>query len=211
MVHLLRGEGVQLLEKAVPPKDTKVRPKKYQNNPIRFEEMPEWKSYSSWVDSVSAESVSRFLAAGEHGASLGDAVLVCNAAVYVWNYTRHFLETKEFAKLTMHYQPLFNLIRRTGHGTEISFLCDFANSLAMGYMKNHIPPSSRDAFNTPKAMSPVAMASPQLNIRKKSGKPSHMGVASKNRTGMYATWTYRRQMRPMMIIFDMDFQIKIIK
>ena len=181
LVHLLQREGIQLLEKAVPPKETKVRPKKYQNNPIRFEEMSEWKSYSNWVDYVSAESVSRFLAAGEHSASLGDAVLVCNAAVYVWNYTRHFLERKDFTKLTEHYQPLFNLLRRTGHGTETSFLCDFANSLAMGYMKNHVPSTAttKDGFNPPKVMSPV-----MPSLRKKSGKPSHTGLVSKHRTGL---------------------------
>ena len=177
-----------MLEKAVPPKDTKVRPKKYQDNPIKVEEMSEWILYSDWVDSVSAESISRFLTAGDNGASLGDAVLVCNAAVYVWNYTRHFLGTKDFHKLPNCYQPLFNLLKRTGHGTETSFVCDFANALALGYIKNHTPKAQGvggwDGMTTPaKAMSPV-MASPQLQIRKKSGKPSHMGIGNKNRVGM---------------------------
>ena len=46
LVQLLRTEGVQLGDKPVPPGDTiKLRPKRYDDQPVNFDDMPEWVSY----------------------------------------------------------------------------------------------------------------------------------------------------------------------
>lgn len=46
LVQLLRTEGVQLGDKPVPPEDTiKLRPKRYGDQLVNFDDMPEWVSY----------------------------------------------------------------------------------------------------------------------------------------------------------------------
>ncbi|XP_066929818.1 cilia- and flagella-associated protein 46-like [Clytia hemisphaerica] len=178
LVQLLHQEGIELLNQAIPPKDTKLRPKKYQNNPILVEEMEEWKLYTAWIDSTCQEAITRFSTACDHGSHLEDPIIVCNAAIYVWNYTKHLMDKKQYTKLTKHYQPLFNLLRRTGHGTETIFLCDFTNALAMGYIENHMPSTNAqppdDTKGTKKAGTPTLSLSPQM--RKKSAKPSSLKI-----------------------------------
>ena len=46
LVHLLRKEGVQLGDKPIPPEDTvKLRPKRYGDQQVNFDELPEWVTY----------------------------------------------------------------------------------------------------------------------------------------------------------------------
>lgn len=46
LVHLLRTEGVQLGDKPIPPEDTiKLRPKRYGDQLVNFDGIPEWVSY----------------------------------------------------------------------------------------------------------------------------------------------------------------------
>lgn len=177
---MLHKEGIQLLDKSVAPKDTKLRPKKYQNNPINISETDEWKLYSNWIDNISQQSIARFYNAGNHGSNLNDPIIVCNAAVYTWNYTKHLMERKEFEQLTQYYQPLFNLLRKSGHDTETIFLCDLTNALALGYMNPHVP--RNDCPPNQKVFSPVSLT-PQLQARKKSAKVSNTNMSNKNRAG----------------------------
>lgn len=136
---MLQTEGLKLLEKPIAPIDTKLRPKKYQDNPIILGETEEWKIYAEWIDKITKDAVHRFQAGCNHGVSLNDALVVCNAAIYMWNYTRHFIEKKDYEMLTYHYLPLFNNIRRVGHGAETVFFCDFSHALVQGFIKPHIP------------------------------------------------------------------------
>ena len=50
--QLLQTEGVKLLDKALAPEDNKLRPKKYENNPVKMSETSEWLTYSNWIDDV---------------------------------------------------------------------------------------------------------------------------------------------------------------
>lgn len=46
LVHLLRSEGVQLGDSPIPPEDTvKLRPKRYEEQQVNVEELPEWAAY----------------------------------------------------------------------------------------------------------------------------------------------------------------------
>jgi hypothetical protein len=46
LVHLLRKEGIQLGDSPVPPEETvKLRPKRYEEQQVNFEELPEWVTY----------------------------------------------------------------------------------------------------------------------------------------------------------------------
>ena len=46
LVQLLKTEGVQLGDQPIPPEDTiKLRPKRYGDQQINFDEIPEWVRY----------------------------------------------------------------------------------------------------------------------------------------------------------------------
>lgn len=147
---------------------------------MNINETDEWKLYSNWIDNISQQSITHFYNAGNHGSYLNDPIIVCNAAVYTWNYTKHLLEQKEFAQLSKYYQPLFSLLQKTGHDTETIFLCDLTNALALGYLNSHI--QRNDSTPNQKVFSPVSLT-PQLQGRKKSGKVSNSNMINRNRAG----------------------------
>lgn len=46
LVHLLRSEGVQLGDSPIAPEDTvKLRPKRYEDQQVDIEQLPEWVTY----------------------------------------------------------------------------------------------------------------------------------------------------------------------
>ncbi|KAJ7392505.1 Cilia and flagella associated protein 46 [Desmophyllum pertusum] len=68
LVQLLRTEAVQLADKPVPPEDTiKLRPKRYGEQLVNFDDMPEWVSYCDWISSLSNEVIHSFQRAAEFG------------------------------------------------------------------------------------------------------------------------------------------------
>lgn len=184
LVQLLQTEGIKLMEKPIAPQDTKLRPKKYKDNPILPADMKEWKVYSEWVEKITKEALERFQVACNHGVSLNNPLIVCNSAVYVWNYTKHLLEKKEYSLLTQQYLPLFNSLKKIGHGTETVFLCDFAHALAQGFMKPHIP----QAYHNPaqKRLLTPAVTTPAQGSRRsgRGGATSHLNI-NKGKAGIY--------------------------
>lgn len=146
LVQLLQSEGLHLLQKAKAPEDNKLRPKKYQNNPVKASEMPEWLIYSDWIDDVSTQAINQFQRAAIIGVELKEPWIVCNAGIYVWNYTKHLLSEGKYSSLTKVFRPLFTSLQSVGHDTEAVFLCDLTNAIALGYLQPYIPQSYYEAI-----------------------------------------------------------------
>ncbi|KAL9983920.1 hypothetical protein ACROYT_G006166 [Oculina patagonica] len=140
LVQLLRTEGVQLGDKPVPPEDTiKLRPKRYGDQPVNFDDMPEWVSYCDWISSLSNEVIYSFQRAAEVGVELKEPWLVCNAAVYLWNYTTHLLSQGRHKEVIPIYSTVLEAMKLTGHAGETVLLCQMCNAIAQGYMQPWIP------------------------------------------------------------------------
>lgn len=140
LVHLLRTEGVQLGDKPVPPEDTiKLRPKRYGDHMVNFDEIPEWVSYCEWISSLSNEVIHSFHRAAEIGVELKEPWLVCNAAVYLWNYTTHLLSQGRHKEVIPIYSPVLEAVKSTGHAGETVLLCQMCNAIAQGFMQPWIP------------------------------------------------------------------------
>ena len=67
---------------------------------------------SDWTSRLSGDANSSFLRAAELGCSLGEAWLVCNAATYLWNYCRHWIEQNKFSNLVETFRPLLASIKQ---------------------------------------------------------------------------------------------------
>ncbi|CAH3151990.1 unnamed protein product [Porites lobata] len=140
LVHLLKIEGVQLCDKPVPPEDTiKLRPKRYGDQLVNFDEIPEWVSYCEWISSLSNDVIHSFQRAAEIGVELKEPWLVCNAAVYLWNYTTHLLSQGRNKEVIPTYSPVLEAMKVTGHAGETVLLCQMCNAIAQGFMQPWIP------------------------------------------------------------------------
>ncbi|XP_074608699.1 cilia- and flagella-associated protein 46-like [Acropora palmata] len=140
LLHLLRTEGVQLGDKRSPPEDTiKVRPKRYGDQMVNFDEIPEWVTYCDWIASLSNEVIHSFHRAAEIGVELKEPWLVYNAAVYLWNYTTHLLSQGRYKEVIPIYSPVLDAVKVTGHAGETVLLCQMCNAIAQGFMQSWIP------------------------------------------------------------------------
>ncbi|XP_065072026.1 cilia- and flagella-associated protein 46-like isoform X1 [Rhopilema esculentum] len=167
LVQLLQVEGVKLLENPVPIEDSSFKPKSREGTEIKAEETKEWKIYSEWIESISTEAVHGFHRGAKLGADMTAPWFICNAGIYLWNYTNHFLAAGNFLALTKVYQPLYDSMKTIGYSEDVTFFCTFAHALAKGYMQNHLPNSRQ---STPV---PATEKDKKWRTGKQSASPTH--------------------------------------
>ncbi|KAG1963056.1 cilia- and flagella-associated protein [Pimephales promelas] len=123
----LRSEGVELNGSAVTPDDRGTRPPE--------EGDAHWTLYSDWIKGLSAYATGHFLRGAELGAELGEAWLVANAAVYLWNYNTWLLATRGHRLLLPTFSRLLQLLRHTGHAGETSLVVLLCDAVAQGLIE----------------------------------------------------------------------------
>ncbi|EDO49124.1 predicted protein, partial [Nematostella vectensis] len=140
-LQFLRTQNVQLGDKPIPPEDTvKLRPKRYEDQQVNLEEQPEWVTYCNWISSLSQEAISSFQRAAEIGVELNEPWLICNSAVYLWNYTNHMLTQGRYRDIVQIYTPVLDAMKATGHDGETILLCQLCNAICQGLMQPWVPP-----------------------------------------------------------------------
>ncbi|XP_074531827.1 cilia- and flagella-associated protein 46 isoform X2 [Halichoeres trimaculatus] len=115
-VHKLQTEGVQLNSPPVPCVSGEVS-----------EEDSHWVVYRDWIQALSAYATSSFLRAAELGAEIEETWVITNAAVYLWNHSRHLLAAGEYRRLLPAFQTLVEMLRGlecTGSRALFTLLCD---------------------------------------------------------------------------------------
>ncbi|KAJ8359853.1 hypothetical protein SKAU_G00163780 [Synaphobranchus kaupii] len=140
-VQKLRSEGVQLNGTAVLPSQRGKRPAEDASS--HLEDDPLWTTYRDWVQNLSAYATSNFLRAAELGAELGEAWIVSNAAVYLWNYNSHVLASGGQRHLLATFQMLIDLLKQTGYAGQVQLLVLLCNAVAQGLILPWIQPASR--------------------------------------------------------------------
>ncbi|XP_067908773.1 cilia- and flagella-associated protein 46 [Heterodontus francisci] len=168
IIQLLKSEGVLLNNHAVFPEDKQKYLREFGvKNP---EEVPEWITYRNWIDSLSSQATMNFMQAAKLGVQINDALIVCNAAIYMWNYNNHLLVAGRYKELVEPFRTLLNALKTTGHCGETVLLVMLCNSLCQGLIQPWIP----SPFNTEKKES--RKNSPTSNMKKsparKSEKPN---------------------------------------
>uniref|UniRef100_A0A8C8R7Q7 Cilia and flagella associated protein 46 n=1 Tax=Pelusios castaneus TaxID=367368 RepID=A0A8C8R7Q7_9SAUR len=138
-IHLLRLEGVQLNDHAVLPEDTSQHPTGYISK--LPEHVPEWITYSIWVDHLSQYAMENFLRAAEIGEELNEAWIVHNTVVYVLNHNKHLIASGRQREIVESLQSLLSAIKNTGHSGNTIILVMLCNALARGLILCWIPKS----------------------------------------------------------------------
>uniref|UniRef100_A0A8C3SQR3 Cilia and flagella associated protein 46 n=1 Tax=Chelydra serpentina TaxID=8475 RepID=A0A8C3SQR3_CHESE len=136
-IHLLRLEGVQLNDHAVPPEDTSQHPAGYISKLPEHD--PDWITYSIWIDHLSQYAMGNFLRAAEMGEELNEAWIVHNTVVYVLNHNKHLIASERQREIVESLQSLLSAIKNTGNTVVLVMLC---NALARGLILCWIPKSS---------------------------------------------------------------------
>uniref|UniRef100_A0A8D2DG26 Cilia and flagella associated protein 46 n=1 Tax=Sciurus vulgaris TaxID=55149 RepID=A0A8D2DG26_SCIVU len=108
-IHLLRMEGVELNDQAVPPEDLSQHPAGYVPEPP--ETNPEWITYRTWIEGLSEYAMSNWLRSAEIGLEIGEAWVVQNAAVYLLNHNHHLIVAGRQRELLDPLLQLLNIIK----------------------------------------------------------------------------------------------------
>ncbi|XP_059677369.1 cilia- and flagella-associated protein 46 [Gavia stellata] len=136
-VHLLRLQGIELNDHAVPPEDkSQYRPGYVSYFP---EGDPEWKTYSLWIDSLSQYAMENFQRAAKIGEELNEAWIVHNAVVYILNYNRHLISSGRQREIIEYLQTLLEAVKTVGHNGSTAILLMLCNALARGLILCWIP------------------------------------------------------------------------
>ncbi|XP_035752429.1 cilia- and flagella-associated protein 46 [Egretta garzetta] len=136
-VHLLRLQGIELNEHAVPPEDTSQYCPGYVS--CLPESDPEWKTYSLWIDYLSQYAMDNFQRAAEIGEELNEAWIVHNAVVYILNYNRHLISSGRQREILEYLQTLLGAMKTVGHNGSTVILLMLCNALARGLILCWIP------------------------------------------------------------------------
>nr|XP_009668849.1 PREDICTED: tetratricopeptide repeat protein 40 [Struthio camelus australis] len=136
-VHLLRLQGIELNDRAVPPEGASQHPAGYV--PSLPESDAEWKTYSLWIDYLSQYAMENFQRAAEIGEELNEAWIVHNAAVYVLNYNKHLITSGRQREILEYLQTLLRAIKNVGHTGSPVVLLMLCNALARGLILCWIP------------------------------------------------------------------------
>ncbi|KAJ7427187.1 cilia- and flagella-associated protein 46 isoform X8 [Willisornis vidua] len=136
-VHLLRLQGIELNDHAVPPEDTN----QYHPEDVSYlpESDPEWKTYSLWIDCLSGYAMENFLRAAEIGELLHEAWIVHNAVVYILNYNRHLITSGRQREIIEYLQTLLGAIKTVGHNGSTEILLMLCNALSRSLIIPWIP------------------------------------------------------------------------
>ncbi|XP_010580307.1 PREDICTED: tetratricopeptide repeat protein 40 [Haliaeetus leucocephalus] len=136
-VHLLRLQGIELNDHAVPPEGTS----QYHpgNGSYLPESDPEWKTYSLWIDYLSRYAMENFQRAAKIGEELNEAWIVHNAVVYILNYNRHLISSGRQREIIEYLQTLLGAIKTVGHNGSTVILLMLCNALARGLILCWIP------------------------------------------------------------------------
>ncbi|KAK1166636.1 cilia- and flagella-associated protein 46 [Acipenser oxyrinchus oxyrinchus] len=142
-IYKLRSEGILLNDKAIPPEDKSKHPIGFiMKNP---ETDPEWLIYRDWIQYLSSYATENLLRAAELGVELHEAWIVCNAAVYIWNYNNHLIRSGRQRELVDTLQTVLAALKQTGHSGETVLLVMLCNTLAQGLIYPWIPSSAKNS------------------------------------------------------------------
>ncbi|KAM6390504.1 cilia- and flagella-associated protein 46 [Pluvialis apricaria] len=136
-IHLLRLQGIELNDHAVPPEDTI----QYHSGYVSClpESDPEWNTYSLWIDYLSQYAMENFQRAAEIGEELNEAWIVHNAVVYVLNYNRHLISSGRQREIIEYLQRLLGAMKTVGHNGSTAILLMLCDALARGLILCWIP------------------------------------------------------------------------
>ncbi|NXT51328.1 CFA46 protein, partial [Pluvianellus socialis] len=136
-INLLRLQGIELNDHAVPPEDSS----QYRPGYVSYlpESDPEWKTYSLWIDCLSQYTMENFQRAAEIGEELNEAWIVHNAVVYVLNYNRHLISSGRQREIIEYLQTLLGAIKTVGHNGSTVILLMLCNALARALILHWIP------------------------------------------------------------------------
>lgn len=70
-----------------------------------------WLSYVEWASSLSKAASEHFLKASKIGVFLEESHLVNNAAVYLWNYNQHLIQSNTLVELIPTFRSLLASMR----------------------------------------------------------------------------------------------------
>ncbi|XP_043568488.1 cilia- and flagella-associated protein 46 [Chiloscyllium plagiosum] len=173
-IQLLKSQDVQYNNHAVFPEE---KQKELQEFGVKtLENVPEWITYSNWIDSLSSYATKNFLRAAELGMQIGDASIVCNAAIYIWNHNNHLLVAGRYKELVETFRTLLDALKQTGHSGETIFLVMLCNSLCQGLIQPWIPSP------IPTEKREVTKSSIAANIKKSSTKKAEKPSVSQTVT-----------------------------
>ncbi|KAM9610766.1 cilia- and flagella-associated protein 46 isoform 2-T2 [Morphnus guianensis] len=136
-VHLLRLQGIELNDHAVPPEGASQYHPGYGS--YLPESDPEWKTYSLWIDYLSWYAMENFQRAAKIGEELNEAWIVHNAVVYILNYNRHLISSGRQREIIEYLQTLLGAIKTVGHNGSTVILLMLCNALARGLILCWIP------------------------------------------------------------------------
>ncbi|XP_043912815.1 cilia- and flagella-associated protein 46 [Protopterus annectens] len=174
-IHLLRSEGCQLNEPAVPPKDTSKHPIGHlAKNP---DEDPEWKIYRDWIAHLSQCASENFLRAARLGVDLNEAWIVCNAAVYILNYNKHIITSGRQREIMKTLQTLYDAFIQVGHNGETVLLAMLSNALAQGLINPWIKYSSKKSEEKKETEKNSPVGKRKKSAQKGSEKTSNVQTA----------------------------------
>ncbi len=72
----------------------------------------DWVSYGDWATLLTKTSHDLFLKGTQLGVVLGEPHLVSNAAVYLWNYSHHAIDSDNVMELIPVYRSLLACMRK---------------------------------------------------------------------------------------------------
>ncbi|XP_078202957.1 cilia- and flagella-associated protein 46 isoform X24 [Callithrix jacchus] len=205
-VHLLRSEGVELNDRAVPPEDLSQHPAGYVPEPP--EENAEWITYRTWIESLSQYAMNNWLRSAEIGQELQEAWIVQNAVVYVLNHSRHLILAGRQKELVDTLQHLLSIVKATGHSGDPVMLVTLCNTLARGLIISWIPAvateksrksvrgnafhSTLDAGAASEVKAAVEVCEFALNLT--NGSTPEETVPTRIRQQLLATWVKAKQL-----------------
>lgn len=77
----------------------------------------------SWCSTLTSTAYQCFLTAAELGVFLQEQHLVSNAAIYLWNYNHHLIQSKKLIELIPTYRSLLAIMRKLTSLKYVTCLC----------------------------------------------------------------------------------------
>uniref|UniRef100_G1QN87 Cilia and flagella associated protein 46 n=1 Tax=Nomascus leucogenys TaxID=61853 RepID=G1QN87_NOMLE len=206
-VHLLRSEGVQLNDQAIPPEDLSQHPAGYVAEPP--ESNTEWITYRwNWIESLSQYAMNNWLRSAEIGQEIQEAWIVQNAVVYILNHNHHLILAGRQKELVDALCHLLSIVKATGHSGDPVMLVTLCNTLARGLVISWIPVQAAEksrkfmrpnAFHSPldagaisKIKTAVEVCEFALNLT--NGSAPEETVPTSTRQQLIATWVKAKQL-----------------